>query len=159
MTVSNVKIIVGYRLLFSETEWETFLLSIKNYLETKNLVEKCDKEYYRENKIDFDFQNLEWFLEDITKKIPNSTTNFIGCCHIDEGMDRMIDIGFPIGTFNCSGEHKESYVPLMGTIQSINNAQEKSFIGAMKKMFIWKYVVNKDGAELLGQANDCWYCN
>jgi hypothetical protein len=168
MTVTNVSVLVGYRLKFSEAQWKKFVKLIPDELEDSDQESgsgsgsdqesECEDDECDDECDDDCDEYIDNFFIKLIEENPGLEYKTIFCCHKNKGMDRMIDIGYSIGEFSIFGDHKGSHESCEHAMVSMKNAQKASFAKKMKKMFFWKFCINTQGPKLLGQADDCSFC-
>lgn len=177
MTVHEVLIIVGYRLVLTNSGlWTQFCRELTQHVQFLNghVSEASEseseseegtelEEYDEDDDFDDDFvDNLTNYMEIMIKNLDITCEGVdynLVRCHHDGEMDRCVDIGFKIGEFSISGDHEGTHVSLSNMTNAIRKATDVKFTQALSESFMWKYCHNKNEPEVLGQADDCLYCS
>jgi hypothetical protein len=134
----TLQILSGYRLVLSGNLFLDFLDHFKKDKDKdKDLEQICD--------------DIIDFLKDLCQEIPGLEYNIS-----DDQQDRMIDIGFCVGKFNTQGTHEGSHVSYEDAARGLILSKDSPFLNKLKSTFLWSYVNNKDGPQLLSQmiSND-----
>lgn len=154
MTVHCVKLLAGFRFSpKSEVEWRRFLIDLDAYARGPEEGPDPNSDYE-----DCYYEKIELLIDNLKETFPDVTSNNIVCCHVDEGMEHMIDIGFDVGEYNISGEDEGSRFNMKLAMDAMEEARNPAFAAALSNTFLSKYGAIQE-PQLLGQADDCLYCS
>lgn len=160
-------------MLTNDKKWDDFCNSLDDYVndESGSCSGSDHDSYHSYNSDDSDndsensensensvWKNMGKLMENLQEIFPDVEYHTVKCFHNKEGMDRMIDIGFETGEYSVCGDHEGSHCELDHAMNSLKNAKKKAFMNKLGELFLWKFCVNKNGAQLLGQSDNCMYC-
>jgi hypothetical protein len=186
MTIHSVKVLAGFRFhLTDDDKWEAFCQGLHEHVHgdddgsdhddgsdngsgsecsgsdcgSDHSDEHCECEDDEVDVFDAVWDNMDALVEGLRDKFPDLEYNTIKCFHNKEGMDRMIDIGFELGDFSVCGDHENSHQDIDRTANAIKEAKKVAFGNALDELPFWKYCTNKKGPKMLGQADNCIWCD
>ena len=185
MTIHNVKVLAGFRLLFTAEQWEEFCVKLQEHVngdendddgsdsgsdsgsETGSGSDSGSEHDDHDDceSVDVDealeqvYDNFDAYFKEIFGEYAVKTHYNVTACTKNESCntDRMIDIGFNIGEF-IFADNDGSCADLDAVLFSVNESKKKAFAKKLKSTLLWEYCSNTDGAQVLSQPDGCVYC-